>query len=425
MSLLVPLSLLSRFTPRYGVLFLAFCTALLGVAAPSIVTAGESSGKAVINDAVSTTPSSWCDILNRNTLYEGEGLIRSIRLNGRYHGRYVSQSKDYIGRGANPSEGYHDYDNTSFRLGATVEFDHDLTFTTMINIGDGFGGAGSHGLTYGTFIDDLSDFYFTWAPESDFYVRFGKFKQSVMREYEASLNKILTIERSAITNLVSGKKPWGVAVGYKMWGLSQELGAWMVGGDRDSTGERWDWLDPDSRGSLTYRASLNVSEITSLHFDYQYTDNHGGHDTPAGSADFNLGSAFEHVAAIGTESKKGRFGLITDLIFAQNGMAAGPLSAGYDTWGAVFIPYWDITDKLQFVTRYAFMNQGSEQLPQRFEKQNAVRDYHTIYTGLTYRFCGDQMKIMMGHEYAFGDLVAGPTDKLQSSSWILALRTFW
>lgn len=394
------------------------------VVAPMTMFSGDP-GKVVINDAMSTASVDWCDLLDHNTLYQGDGFVRSIQFTGRYHGRYVSQSKDYTGRGNRPSEGYSNYDSTSLRIGTTIKFDHDWTFVGSMNIGDGSGGPGRHGLTYGTFFDEISSFHFTWSPEPDTYVRFGKIKQAILREYGTSLSKILTIERAPITNLVSGNKPWGVALGFEMLGIKQELGAWIVGGDLDSSGERWRWLDPDSRGTVSYRASRPLSESTTLYFDYQYTDNHGGHDTPAGSADYSLGSPFEHVAAIGSKTKKGRAGLITDLIFAENGETMGAMPAGYDTWGALIVPSWDLTDKLQFVARYAFMKRGLEQKPQRFDNRNAVQDYHTVYTGLTYRFCGDQMKVMLGHEYAFGDLVAGPTDKLQTSSWILALRTFW
>lgn len=367
----------------------------------------------------------WSNLFDRNTLYEGDGAIRSVKLTGRYHGRLTSQTKDGVFGGIHQREGYHDYDHTSFRLGTKIDFAHHLSFLGTMNMADGAGGAGSHGFTYGVFFDDLSDFYLSWDPSPNFYVRVGKLKQSITREYSSSLNQIYTVERSALVNSLSSNKPWGASVGFKLWGLSQEIGARIIGGELDSTSERWNWPDLNSRGSASYRASRQVTDATTLYFDYLFTDNPATPKTPGVGPDSSLGSPFEHVAAFGTETKGSQGGLVTDLIFAQNGMATGALRAGYDTWGLSIIPYLNLTDKLRFVTRYAYMDQGPEQIPQRFNTRASVAHYHTFYTGLTYRIHDDQLKVMLGHEYAIGDQIGTSGNQIDSSTWMLSLRTYW
>lgn len=382
-------------------------------------------GKAIINDKMPIEDSSWCDLFKKNTLYKGDGFIQSVKLKGRYHGQWISQTEDTLA-GTN---GYHDYQHRRFRLGTEIGMAHDLKFVSIFNIADGTGGNGpadgGHGLTHGTFFDDVDDFYIEWTPSDDFYIIVGKTKQLILREYETSSNSILTIERSAITSSVVSNKPWGIAVGFNALGLDHELGAWITGADRDAAGERWDWPDFDSRGSATYRASYDLTEATSAHFDYQFTNNSDGRAAPNGSADTNLGSSFEHVAAIGTESKFGQFGLITDLIAAQNGVTGGGLPAGYDTWGLVVMPYYNLTDKLQFVTRYAYMDEGREQRTQRYDLRQSVENYHTFYAGFNYYLCGNNLKLMAGYEYATGDVFATANDEVNTSSWMLGLRSSW
>lgn len=404
---------------------------LLSLSLVGTALAGEPGGvgKAVINDKMPIADTHWCDLLKKNTLYKGDGFVKSVKLKGRYHGQWISQTEDTLTAGVEGTNGYHDFQHRRFRLGTEIEFANNLTFVSIVNIADGSGGNGpgaaGHGFTNGAFFDDLDDFYLIWEPSDDFYITAGKTKQSILREYETSSNSILTIERSAITNSVVGNKPWGVAVGFNALGLKQEVGAWVVGTDRDAGGERWDWPDFDSRGSATYRASVNFNESTSIHFDYQFTNNSSGRVAPNGNADNNLGSSFEHVAAIGTETEIGRFGLITDLIAAQNGLASGALPAGYDTFGVVIMPYYNLTDKLQFVTRYAYMGEGREQRVQRFDVRQSVEDYHTFYAGFNYYLCGNNLKLMAGYEYATGDVYGTAGDEVNTGSWMLGMRSSW
>ena len=199
----------------------------------------------------------------------------------------------------------------------------------------------------------------------------------------------------------------------------------------EAAGERWDIADFDSRGSLTYRATAEITEQIEGHFDYQFTNNSNGTRNPQGSSDVNLGSEFEHVVALGTKSEFGQIGLITDLIYGGNSVGhggnavrGGALPAGYDTWGLVIMPTYDITDKLQLVARYAYMEQGREQRPQRFDVRKHVEDYHTLYAALNYYVCGDNLKVMAGYEYATGEVFGtGNTRDLDTGTWMMGVRT--
>lgn len=382
-------------------------------------------GKAIIDDKAPVADSNWCGFFKNNTLYEGEGFVKSVKFKGRYHGQWISQSEDTLTGWVENTNGYHEFQHRRLRLGLDIEVAHNLTLSTLMNIPDGTGGAGAHGLTRGPFFDDWNEFKLIWDPSDDFQVILGKQKQKVTREFTTSSNAILTVERSVLTNATASDYPWGAVVGFKALGLDHEIGAWIAGADRDITGDRYDWPDFDSRGGAHYGLSHEISDATTLYLEYMYTNNSDGAVDPRGSADTNRGSAFEHVAAFGSSSKFGRFGLLTDLIFGQDGIATGDLPAGYDTWGIIILPSYDITEKLQFVTRYVYMAEGREQRPQRYDVRQSVEDYHTFYAGFNYYFCGNNLKLMSGYEYATGDLFGTGGDEVRSGTWMLALRTSW
>ncbi len=418
---------------------------ITGMGAAAVLAGGSLSagdlGKAVVNDKMPIEAKSFCDIFEKNTLYEGDGYIKKVKLKGRYQAQWISQSEDdtLIATGRETTNGYHEMEHRRFRLGTEISMANDLKLVASMNISDGAGGLGSHGLTRGVFFDDWDELYIEWAPSKTNYVLVGKAKQKITIENETSSTKILTFERSAITNSVISNKPWGIAVGFEALGLNHEVGAWISGGDRDgdtarvgeAAGERWDIADFDSRGSLTYRATAEITEQIEGHFDYQFTNNSNGTRNPQGSSDVNLGSEFEHVVALGTKSEFGQIGLITDLIYGGNSVGhggnavrGGALPAGYDTWGLVIMPTYDITDKLQLVARYAYMEQGREQRPQRFDVRKHVEDYHTLYAGLNYYVCGDNLKVMAGYEYATGEVFGtGNTRDLDTGTWMMGVRT--
>lgn len=407
-------------------LTLALTLALAGLSAGSLL-AGDP-GKAVIDDKAPVEASPWtvCNVFHHSTLYESEkGFIREVSLNGRYHGQAISQSENDGG----VTNGFNQWQHRRFRLGMDIAFAGNVTLKTSANISNG-GGAG-RGLTRGPFFDDWDEFYIDWEPSDDFYIQVGKQKQKITREFSTSSKKILTIERSHITNEVSDKKPWGVTVGFKIGGIKHEVGAWVTGAYNNGFGGTQNIGTPNypnfnSRGALSYRLEAPVTDNIDLHFDYLYVNNSSGTVNGRGNAANGFDAPYEHTIALGSESEFGQFGLITDLIFAANreAHAGSAIPAGNDTWGAVILPYYNITDKLQVVGRYAYMDEGRNQRTQRFNVRQGVQSYHTFYAGINYYICDHNLKLMAGYEYATGqNNVTGAG--ITSDTWMFGIRTYF
>ena len=100
--------------------------------------------------------------------------------------------------------------------------------------------------------------------------------------------------------------------------------------------------------------------------------------------------------------------------------------------GFYVLPSYKITDKLEGVFRYQYMDSGREQRTQRYGHdgdgdRNArlnVQNYHSVYGGFQYFLSGENLKLMGGYEYAWGELLGNDTD-INTGSWQLAVRTYF
>ena len=370
-------------------------------------------GKAIIDDkAPIVDPWTFCDLFDMGTLYEADsGFIRGVSLVGRYQGQHISQQEDINDTLDN---GFHRWQHRRFRLGMEIEMANNLTFFAEANIGDGIP------LTKDYFITEWQDFYLEYEPVDDLVVRVGKQKQHMTLEDKESSKRIKTVERSPIVNEIAGARPWGAVVEFATGDLEHEIGGWLYGGHASEPS----WLDSNSNAGFNYNIYFPITESVTGHVDYVYADNNSGLTGSEGPAAEGYGPAYEHAIAAGVEVESGRFQLITDFIYAANRTASGGIPAGDDTWGFYVLPSYDLTDKLEAVFKYAYMDQGREQRTARFNARQSVENYHTLYAGLQYFICGEKLKLMGGYEYSTGDIL-GTVDEVDTGSWLVAVRTYW
>ena len=392
-----------------------FRQSLAAVAGVSLLAGGAmagDAGKVVIDDkgVVEAEPWSVCNLFDHNTLYEAEkGFIRSVSVHGRYQGQYISQDEEIDGI----ENDYEEWQHRRARLGLKVEMDHGLSFYAEANYASYLT---NHD---GPFFDTFQDLYIKWE-QDNFWIRVGKQKQQFTIEDDISSKRIKTVERSAIVNETAGARPWGAVLGFEVFGIEHALGGWLYGGHGDAP----EFVDFDSNGGFSYNGSYGLLESTDLIFDYVYADNNGGTEGTEGSAANGFGPAYEHSFSLGTNSDIGAINLIVNGVYAVNRTGDGGIPAGNDTWGIYVLPSYALTDKIDLVARYAFMNEGREQRTQRFDVRAPVENYHTFYGGLQYKVCGDKLKVMAGYEYATGDIFNSNED-IETGSWQLAVRTYF
>ncbi len=379
-----------------------------GVAVPVFIAAtplfSGDPGKAIIDDKAPVA-SGWtiCDLFNHTTLYEGEGFLKSLKFTGRYHGGFIDSEDDYTGGGEDEL-----WDHRRFRAGFVGKLAGDLTIQNIYNLDT------SQHFDGDRFVDNLDEFFIQWDPSKEFYLIVGKQKQNILSENRGSSNKLVVYERSNLTQNVLSAKLWGAAVGFKGLGLDHELGVWGTAFEDDFA-----WPSFEEAGaSFTYRTNYELSESTKLFFDYQFVDQDRG--TPETFA----ASPYENVFAVGSESKWGRFGLNTDFIAALD-RQDGRLSAGDDSHGFQVTPYYQLTDKLQLVTRYAYLSDGRLGRPEQFASRPEVDGLSTFFVGFNYEICKTKLRIQGGYEWAEADRVIGAGTDYRNDSWLIGIRTHW
>ena len=405
-----------------------------GLFSACLANAAEDIAAAVDESPAATPVKSWkiADIFDKNTLYKADsGFIRKVKLKGRYHGQYISQSEDIGGVNDNDYDNYH---HRRARIQMDLDFAYNLSFGFDANIADGHGSRTALS-DQGPFINNFQTFNAQWKPSDKYFFIIGKDKQDITREDIQSSRFIKTVERSAIVNEVGQQRPWGAQVGFFTKGIEHRLGAWVYGAHDDGP----EWVDFRANKGASYNLTYPVREDLSLHFDWNFVNNDGGLERARGNAAAGtFGSAYEHAFAVGVDYEKDRFKVISDFIYGVNreGVAASKgsaaIPAGHDTWGFYVLPSYKITDWLEGVTRYQYMDSGREQRTQRFGhdgdgNRNArlnVQNYHSVYAGFQVFVRGENLKLMAGYEYAWGELLGTKTD-INTGSWQLAVRTYF
>ena len=380
---------------------------VVGVAAPALAAAvpllAGDPGKAIINDKAPIRSSSFCDIFDHTTLYEGDGFLKSLKFTGRYHGGFIDTEDQHPGGGEDEF-----WEHRRFRAGFVAKLGGNLTFQNIYNLDT------SPHFDGDRFVNGLDELFIKWEPSDDFYITVGKHKPSILRDFAGSSNRLQVFERSFITQNTVNQKLWGVAVGFEALGLNHEVGLWTTHFE-DSF--QWPTFE-DSGSTFVYRTNYKLNDNTKIFFDYEYTDQHRGAGKVFGAP------LFENILALGTESKWGDFGLITDFVLAlDRGVATRGLPSGDDSHGIVITPYYNVTDKLQLVGRYAYGSDGVVERPQRFASRVGVDDHNSVYLGLQYFICGDKLKLQAGHEWSSAKLLNGAD--YENNTWLAGVRVSW
>lgn len=108
-------------------------------------------------------------------------------------------------------------------------------------------------------------------------------------------------------------------------------------------------------------------------------------------------------------------------------MLAGIGGTNGDAIGFMLMPAYDITEKLQLVTRYQLVGSSAEDglSPQsRYERSaggKAGDRYQAVYAGLNWYIYGHKLKLMNGVEYANMDGKNG----FDGWTFLSGVRVYW
>ncbi|MDG2125153.1 MAG: porin, partial [Verrucomicrobiales bacterium] len=354
------------------------CTIAMASALPVLPLPTRAEEPPPVDPPAPSRASSFLDSLwDAPTLYQNDDhpFLKQFKFTGRYHGQFAAVDSDQ----GNSDE----WENRRMRLGASARFFRDITFSAAVDIDDHFDPS----------YKNLDTASFT-APLTDFLsIELGKHKPRWSHEASTSSKRLLTIERSLLVNQVRPLEATGFSASGSHGHWSYQAGVFSGNVD-DEFG--------DLSGGSLFLLSLGYEFPAFLglgpapwRLDYLHTDPEPGDSAAA---------PYEHAFATSLTVGKDRLHCIGELIFAS-GMSP-------DAYGINLIPYYDITEKLQVVTRYQYATSDNNglRLQKRYERAAPLLTdggrgdrYHAFYTGLNYQLRGHKLKLMAGTEWATMD----------------------
>lgn len=395
---------------KHPILLLA--TLLTTVSAFAGPAAPAPTGKAVIDPVKASDP---CDEMWAwTTLYKNDSnpFLQEFAFTGRYHGQYAIVESD-----RRDADGW---DNRRFRLGFRAKVWQDFEVKTEMY----------SDLNNDDFYAGLTDAHIAWKPSDAFNLTVGKQKPKFSLDWTTSSREIVTIERNILLNNLGIDYETGVSVSGKQGNWSYFTGVFNNDtgdlGDERELGDLdggWSWI-----ASLAYdlKAQTGLDKAV-LRADYLHSE----HDVQ----DDHL-TRFDDAVAVSFNAKKGKLGVITEVLWAEGEHASNRRTDG-DMWGFYIMPTWDFSKKLQLVGRFTHAESDDHTLRAqgRYERGSEIGgisipgsgygdSYNAFYLGLNYYLCGHKLKFMSGLEYAeLGGLTAGGDH--ETLTWVNGLRLYW
>lgn len=398
-------------------------------------------------------PGDWCDWLSGKpgTVYKGDNaFLQELSFFGRFQwqGAYIM---------GNDTNGYGFSDTHTevrrFRLGMQAKFLNYFKIKANVNLVDDQTNSiavwpGGRSLGWG--YEDFDEAYISFNAAKAFGISgldaldisYGRLKHVLGNEAHESSKKLLTPERSAISNKVYGSyRPTGLKI-------DAATGAWtfstaLYSTDRPNRAlDNVDFIGGWNDG-LAYYASVGYQATDDLSFLFDFIYN----DSEATSGDDSI-FGYKWAASLAAVYDQDQWGVIANLIYGDNGdldnLVARANRQG-DFWGVVIMPYyWIVEDKLQAVVRYQYAGSENDRgirVNSRYLRRDhgpvtnvnltaagggRGDEHHSIYAGLNYLICGHNLKLQAGVEYEYLNVPGGGIDgDVTATTLWFALRSYF
>jgi phosphate-selective porin OprO/OprP len=326
-------------------------------------------------------------------------VVQRVVFTGRYHQDFASVDAD---------QGEHEEWNVRrVRFGPRITFFRNYLFHTEVEVNP---------QEQDPFYVRLTDAYVAWSRSPTLTITVGKHSVPFTQEGATSSRELLTIDRSNLANNIWFGQEYmpGVSV-------SGRKNTWTWRGSVYSSGAANREFGEFNGGVFTlavlgydFARKLGVREaVVTGNYLYQQPD-----------VNNTFTRRYEHITSINFRLDDGRWG-------ARGDVATG---AGYlgqrDIWSFMLMPYFNITDKLQFVGRYIFLeSDGNNGVSLPTYESRVARgsgdEYSEGYLGVNYYFYGHRLKLQSGVEFGKMQDRANDGGAYSGTSWVTGLRLGW
>ncbi len=356
-------------------------------------------------DAPAGKPSSLYDqIWGYAMLYENQenDVIQSLAFTGRFQFDYARVDADQ----GNLDE----WNIRRFRLGGKAEFFRQLTLHVEADLDP------QEGQTY----QRVTDCYLAWTPKKSVELTVGKHSAPFTMDGQTSSKKLLAIDRSNLANNLWFTEEYvpGVSVAGEAGHWVYHAGAYSAGASDSEFGNAFGGVFGLGTVGYDFAKALDAKEaLLRLNYVYNAPEN-------SSSSSLYANRPLEQIGSINFSFETGAWGVRTDL---SGGLGYQNAS---DLWGAMVMPWFNISQHFQVVTRYTFVRsidpRGVRLNRYESEVTNARGDeYHEGYLGLNWYLYGHKLKLQTGVDYAYlADRVSNGA-AYDGWGWTTGLRLSW
>jgi phosphate-selective porin OprO/OprP len=324
-------------------------------------------------------------------------VVQRVLFTGRFHHDLALVRAD---------EGDHEESNIRrVRLGPRITFAKKFLFHTEVEINP---------QEREPFYIRLTDLYVQWNKSPRLALTVGKQSIPFTQEGATSSRELLTLDRSNLAN--------------NIWFTEEYMPGVSVSGTAAPWNYRFGVYSSGARNRELGRFSGGVFTLAVLGYDFAKAIGvrqavlTGNYLYQQPDPDNTFTKRLEHIGSIHFRLEEPKWGFRSDV-----STATGYLGQS-DLWAVMLMPYYNATDKLQFVTRYTTVqseNAGGIALP-TYENRVVSRrgdGYNEWYLGANYYIYGHRLKVQTGVDYA--DLDNRTAPMYAGWGWTTGLRVGW
>ena len=262
----------------------------------------------------------------------------------------------------------------------------------------------------------LTDAYVQWNKSTAFALTVGKHSIPYTMDGATSSRELLAIDRSNLTNNIWFPQEYlpGVSVSGRVAPWSYRVGMYSAGEATPEFGKFDGGIATLAVVGYDFAKRLGVdSAVLSANYVHQNEDR-----------DNTFTRQLEHILSVNFRLEQPGWGLRTDLSIADGYLTQS------DLWGAMVMPYFNLTDKLQAIGRYTFLSSDDRNGVRLATYESAVvpgrgDEFNELYLGATYFFYGHRLKLQTGVQFADLKDSANDGGEYSGVSWTSGLRIGW
>ena len=335
------------------------------------------------------------------TLYDSKSnnVVQRVLFSGRFQ-------HEFVGIGAD--QGDHDEWNTRrLRVGPRITLFRDYTLHVEAELNP---------QEMDPLYMRLTDAYLQWSRSGRLAITVGKQGVPYTMDGATSSKELLTIDRSNLTNNIWFPQEYlpGVSVSGKVAPWNYRVGVYSPGEANKEFGKFDGGTAALAVAGRDFAKELRVKEaLLSVNYVHQTEDRDNTFTRQLGD-----------ILSVNFKIETDRWGMRTDA-----STAAGYLTQS-DLWGVTAMPYLNVTDRLQLIGRYTFLESDEPNGVQLATYENRVvrgrgDEYNEMYVGANYFFYGHKLKLQTGLQLADMNDRANDGGEYSGVSWTTGLRVGW